>query len=388
MALPRFAYPTQVYSGKDAVKSVPDLAHRWGNKTLLITSRRQFQDSDLVEKLHQSLLSKNLNVLVYDDTGAEADSGEVDQIASLAKSARCDVIIALGGDVVLNVAKAVSLLCTNAGEASDYLTEQDGYRLQIAREPLPTILCPTAFGTLTEVNPGFVLKDRADGIRKKLYNTKVQATCTVLDPVLTKGLSRKYVAASALLVLAYAVELYTSAEANVLSDSFAQKALELIQAVLPVIQKDPDNMEARVQLQWASLVVAYGASSASLGPIYALCEAIPSRMSVYKGSLAAVLLPQLMEFNLTSSPARYVQVVRFLGEDVSKISVLEAAIKAVERVRLAIESFNIPTRLGDLGFTRDLVPDINQIFSRFEESRNNPRPIGEEDLRVILEQSL
>lgn len=388
MANARFHFPTQVHTGKDAMKAVPDITTRFGNKALLVTSRRQFQDSDLVERLHQNLLTKNINTLVYDDTGVDGESGEVDQIALLAKSARCDVVIGLGGDTVLNVAKAVALLCTNPGEATDYLTEQDGYRLQISREPLPTILCPTAFGTLGEVTPGFVLKDAGDGFRKKLYNTKVTPTCAVMDPALTKGLSRKYVAASALLVLAYAVELYTSSEANAISDCFSEKAIELVHGVLPVIQKDPDNVEARGQLQTASLVLAYGAAAAPLGPIYALCEAITSKMSTYKGSLATVLLPQLMEYNLTSSPARYVQVVKFLGEDVSQISVLEAAIKAVERVRLSIEAFNIPTRLGDLGFTRDMIPDVTQIFSRFEESKNNARPIAAEDLRIILEQSL
>lgn len=383
-----FNFPTEVHMGREAAKVLPEAAARFGNKAILLTSRRQFQDSDIIEKVSQSLTAKNFNVLVYDEIGLEADSKECDEIASLAKSSRCEFVIGLGGDVVLNGAKAVALLCSNPGETSDYLTEQDGYRLNIARAPIPSIMIPTAFGTLCETTPGFVIKDHADGIRKKLYNSRVLPSCAIIDPQMTRSVSRKYLSASGLLVLALAIELYLSPEANVVSDGFVQKTLELVNGYLVALNRDPDNMDLRGQLMNASLLLSYGASCCPLGPIYALMEAITSRATVYKGSLASVLLPQFMEYNLTASPGRYVQIVRLLGEDVSKISVLEAAIKAVERVRLYVEEFNIPTRLGDLDVNRSDLEDISQIFFRFEESKNNTRPIGQDDLRVIVDQSM
>ncbi len=384
----RFSFPTEVLSGKDALKELPEFANRFGNKAIIVTSRMLFQDSDILEKLVAQLQSKNFNVLLYDSIGPHSDSLDVDTMASLAKSSRCDFVIGLGGDTVLHMAKAVAVLCTNPGEAADYLTEQDGYRLQISHAPLPTIMIPTTFGTLCEVTPGFVLRDHNDGLRKKLYNQAVRPSATILDPILTRLIPRKYLSASGILVLSLAIELYLSTESNLYSDAMAQRVMEMVTTNLVNLNRDQDNMELRGQLMQASLLMSYGASATSLGPIYCLMETMTSSQDIYRGSIAAVMLPQIMEYNLTSAPGRYVQIVKFMGEDVSKISVLEAAIKAVERIRMYIEEFTIPTRLAELGFDSIYNESISSHFFRFEESKNNSRPITQDDLRVILEQSM
>jgi alcohol dehydrogenase class IV len=53
-----------------------------------------------------------------------------------------------------------------------------------------------------------------------------------------------------------------------------------------------------------------------------------------------------------------------------------------------IEEFTIPTRLSDLGYDPIHNEAVSQYFFRYEESKNNTRPITPEDLRVIIEQSL
>ena len=100
------------------------------------------------------------------------------------------------------------------------------------------------------------------------------------------------------------------------------------------------------------------------------------------------MLPQFMEFNLTSASGKYVQIARLLGEDTSEISVLEAAIKAVEKVRFFVEDFNLPHKLNDLGFEEINTDEVWSIFSRFEETNHLPRAIGKGELQTILEQSL
>lgn len=382
------SYPTRVIFQENSIEQLPLRCGRFGNKALIITSRQLFPESDVIEKIISVFNKSHINCLLYDDLPADANSNIVTEIATLAKSSRCDFVIGLGGDVVLNCARGVALMCTNSGTASDYLTEQHGYRLKINRLPLPMVMIPANIGTLCEVSPGFVLTDAEDGIRKKLYSESVYPSLTLLDPVFSSNLSKKYLAASGLLVLAYGIELLLSTASNNMSDMFASKAIDLVYVNLPKAIKNPENTEFRASLMSASLMISYGVTCGMLGSVFSFCEALSSISPIYKGSIASIILPQIMEYNLTSAASKYIQLIRVFGEDISDISVLEAGIKAVEKVRLFVESFNIPGKLTDIGYEPNPNIDLWSVFSRFEEVKYLPRPIGQSDLTAIVEQSL
>ena len=59
------------------------------------------------------------------------------------------------------------------------------------------------------------------------------------------------------------------------------------------------------------------------------------------------MLPHVMEFNLTAIPNKYVQIARALDEDVSKVTVVEAAIKAIEGIRKLLFDLKVPQKLSD-----------------------------------------
>jgi alcohol dehydrogenase class IV len=380
--------PSKIITGENEALKLHEYVRGLGNKAVFITSRDLFPDSDIIDRILNSLKKNNINVLLFDDVTPDADSELVDDIATLTKSARCDFVIGLGGDIVLNTARAVSLVCSNPGSSSDYLTEAHGYRLKITRAPLPSVMMPSSFGTLNEVNPGFVIKDKEDGMRKKLYSERVCPTIIILDPILTQNISQKYLAASGLLLLSYAIDLFVSPTSNILTDMFAQKTVDVVKSRLAAIIKDSENLQLRADFMTASLMVSYGAACGRLGAIYTLSESLASISNVYKGSIAAIMLPQFMEYNLTSASPKYVQISRVLGEDIKDISVLEAAIKAVERVRRFVEEFNLPHRLRDLGLKSVDIEEIWATFSRFEESKAIPREITKSDLLTVIEQSL
>lgn len=382
-----YHFPTQVIVEQNGIEKLPKLVDPYGNKALIITSRQTAISTNIITNIADNLKRNSINVLIYDDITPESDSATVDEIAILAKSSRCEFVIGIGGDLVLNIAKAVSLVCTNPGSATDYLTEQRGYRLKITRHPLSCILIPTAFATLCETMPGFILKDNEDGMKKKLYSRAVSPTLTLLDANLTGDISRKYMAASGLLLLGYAVDLLVSNRSNSISEMFALHTLDILRTTLPPLVRDPDNIELRGKLMNASLLISNGASMSMLGAIFALSEAASVVFDGYKGSVAAVMLPQFMEYNLTSASSQYVFIAKQLGEDTTDISVLEAAIKAVERVRIFVEEFNLPTRLSDLGMSDFDTDSIWTNFSRFEEANAIPRAISNDDLGTLIEQA-
>ena len=77
------------------------------------------------------------------------------------------------------------------------------------------------------------------------------------------------------------------------------------------------GVEAAILLrdEHGGIVVTDGkAASGKLGAIYSLCESIATvNQRIYKGSIAAMMLPQFMEFNLTTASGKYVQIAKLLG---------------------------------------------------------------------------
>jgi alcohol dehydrogenase class IV len=79
----------------------------------------------------------------------------------------------------------------------------------------------------------------------------------------------------------------------------------------------------------------------------------------------AILLPHVMEYNLTTSAGKYVQIARALEEDIHDITVIEAAIKAVEGVRKLYLDLKVPQRLSDFEVDKALLPEIAGMASAF-----------------------
>ncbi len=383
-----FSFPTEIFYGKGEADNMPAIVKDLGYRALLVAAKKQLDQFQPIQDIITNLEKNNINVIVFDEIANNSDSATVDTAASLAKSSQCDFIIGVGGDVVLNMAKAIALMITNPGDCSDYLTEQEGYSLKIDNKPLPSVMVPTMLGSICEATPGFLLIDKEDGHKKKLYNSIITPVATVLDPQMTAILPANLIAPSMLMLLSYGVELYISKGSNPVADTFALRTMELVNNYLTSVLKDPNNMDTRMDLMMASLFVSYGAASAKLGAVYSVSESINVfNPRIFKGMIASLLLPQFMEFNLTASSGKYVQVAKVLGENVHKLSVLEAAIKAVEKVRRMVEECNIPSKLSELGFEKNDIDNICRAFTRFSETKHLPRPISGNELKTILDQS-
>jgi alcohol dehydrogenase class IV len=91
-----------------------------------------------------------------------------------------------------------------------------------------------------------------------------------------------------------------------------------------------------------------------------------------------------MEYSLTSSANKYVQIAKAFGEDTSNITVVEAAIKAIEGVRKLLYDLKIPQKLSDLELDKDELYNAAKIARSYEFLHFLPRPVSQEDLYNIL----
>jgi alcohol dehydrogenase class IV len=70
------------------------------------------------------------------------------------------------------------------------------------------------------------------------------------------------------------------------------------------------------------------------------------------GLANAICLPRVMEFTWVAAPEKFVLIAKAMGEEVSHLSTVEAAQKAVEAVKKLCQDIQIP-KLSSLGIKRE-----------------------------------
>ena len=98
----------------------------------------------------------------------------------------------------------------------------------------------------------------------------------------------------------------------------------------------------------------------------------------------AILLPHIMEYNLTTSAGTYVQIAKALEEDITDITVIEAAIKAVEGVRKVYLELKVPQRLSEFEISKSKLPEIAEQAYNMPLTRNTPRDMDKNEIETIL----
>ncbi len=377
-----FSLPTVLTFGNGALSEIGRVSKKYGNRALIITNSSSLSDTGIIDETIKNLHESNMNATVFDDVKGDSDSNLADLAANVARHGKADVIIAVGGFKTQNIGKAAATVAANGGEASDYVNGQ-----RIVSPAMPLITVPTIPGSLSELTNEYCVLDKYDRTNKEVFSAHVHARECIIDPKLHLTVPVKYLATSAISIFAYAFEFFISRQANAISDSLALRSMELVVQNLKLLIENQTNAQYRLNMGMASILCAMACNGSMYGSLRAFSLSMNSISGILPGVSATVMLPSIMEYNITSAAPRFVQIARIFGEDVSDISVLEAAIKSVENMRRYLSEFNLPTRLSEIGIEQSAFRQIAQNMLTFQELNTIPRPMGYDDVMTLLEQS-
>jgi alcohol dehydrogenase class IV len=112
------------------------------------------------------------------------------------------------------------------------------------------------------------------------------------------------------------------------------------------------------------------------------------KFKVPHGVANAVLLPQVMQFNLTGNLEKFKEIAEIFGENTDGLPVRAAAELSVKAIQQLNRDVGIPSGLREYGVTEN---DLDYIAQEGMESGNvlvNPRKPSLEDLKEIVRQSI
>ncbi len=377
--LPEFHIPTQIFMRDDVLSEVGPIVKGFGSRAIIVTSSREFESFEgTINSIAAKLSRAGVKTIIYDELGESINTEKIDSAVYFIKKTMCDVIIGFGSLDSLHAAKAIALLVNN------YLFCEELFDYPDVHQPLTLITIPAypLFGF--EIIPMFFINDIRENVKKCYQNKLLFPTAAIIDPKISLEIDEETTVGGAISSLAIATEAVISKKNNGIVNTLALRSIDLIFKNLPIVYRDPNNAAARNQLSLASTMAGVAFAIADLSVTLAISLAINSITSISLINAMGLILPHIMEYNLTSSPGRYVQMSKVMDEDVRDITVIEAAIKAVEGVRKLEMEMDVPQRLSQFEIPKTELSKIADIAINYPFIENAPRPLSKNEIETIL----
>ncbi len=303
-----FMNKTKICAGKNALSQLNYECQQYHMKHPLIIT-----DDVLYQLNYVRILQKHLSIPYSLFTHVPVDSSTevVEEIKTFYIQEKCDGIIALGGGSVLDTAKGVYLMISQqCNRIQDIMGFED---LKVGLQ-VPFFAIPTTSGTGSEATCVAVVNDPHKHVKLEIISQHIQSDVAFLDPVFTIHLPLKTTASTSIDALVHAIEAYSCAGKNPISDIYAISAISLISTHLPKMIQDPKDEDLRSQLALASYLAGVAFSNSMVGIVHAIGHALGAVCHIPHGEAMSMLLIPCMRFNLSVNHELYGDLLLYLGQ--------------------------------------------------------------------------
>jgi alcohol dehydrogenase class IV len=335
----------------------------------------------LVGDIVERLTSAGCIVSVDTTIAAEPTIAMFETATAKAREANAACIFGIGGGSVLDIAKLVAAFV----DSDQKVEETFGIGLLRARK-CHLVCMPTTSGTGSEVSPNAILLDVAAKLKKGVVSPYLIPDATFIDPVITQTMPPDVTAFTGLDALTHCIEAYTNKFAHPLVDLYALQGIALCGRFLVRAVHQPDDLEAREGMSFASLYGGLCLGPVNTAAVHALAYPLGGEFHVPHGLSNALLLPHVFRFNAESSPARHAAVAVALGVSPQGTD-LETAYAGAARLGSLARECGVTTDLKRYGLDRHSIPGMaKSAMTVTRLLKNNPREINEADCTRIYEQ--
>ncbi len=378
-----FLLPARVITAINAAeRCLLDEVKQFKAKKVLVVSDEMMKKTGMVDTIAGYLTAGDIEVHIYTDVEPEPSLENLETGVEFMKQEQFDLVVALGGGSVMDVAKLMAVLVSHDGEVRSYI----GSHL-LEHRGIPTIVLPTTSGTGSEVTINAVFRDVQNKNKKVAVSPYIMPDVAIIDPVLTLSVPPSVTAASGMDALTHAIEAYTALKATPQADLYAIDAIERIGKSLRTAVANGSDIEARYEMSLGSLFGGIANGVSSVGAVHALSYPLGAEYHLPHGVSNALMLPHVMKKNIIGNVERFGHIARLLGENTEGLSPIAAAERALTAVEKLSEDVGIPKHLRDFNIPKEIIPEWAKkaIETQQRLLTNNPRKLTEKDIAEIYE---
>jgi len=383
------AQTPRIHFGAGKIAELPGLIEGLGTHVLMVTGASSFIGSSQWDQLCQQLENKAITWFHY-TIDQEPSPTMIDKCIVQFIDAPITVVAAIGGGSVVDAGKAIAAMLKTPGSVKEYL-EGVGNQMPPG-DTLPFIAIPTTSGTGSEATKNAVLSEIGPhGFKKSLRHDNFVPDITLVDPKLTLSCPPSITASSGMDAFTQLLESYVSTKANALTDALAVSGLKCIRKSLRKAYDDGQNIEARTDMAYASLLSGITLANAGLGVVHGFASSIGGFFNIPHGVVCGSLMGPANRVTLdrlrkeeknTEALTKYAAVGRLFSEEEGKSEAYYAdALVALIEAWTAL--LRIP-RLSAYGIGKE---DVEKIVEATD-NKNNPVALHPDELAAVVEARL
>lgn len=315
-----------------------DIIKTIDSKNILLLTSAHFERNKTTHQI-QNLLGKKLK-----QTISNIPSNPQIELFDTLKNCTKDInlIIALGGGSVIDVAKALSVNSELKITGNTILPKD-------IKPFIPIYAFPTTSGTSSELTAWATIWDKNNSKKYSLHLKNLYCKKAIYDPTLTLTLPKDLTLSTALDALSHSIESIWNKNANPISTNNAIKAINLITTYLPQLCVKLDCIHLRTKISLASVFAGLAFSNTQTAIAHALSYPITMKKNIPHGIACSFSLPFLLD-NLPHSQAK---------------EILSPHLQAIKNLFLQLD---IKTRFEDYGMS---VQEIEEIFDSLNARAKN-----------------
>jgi len=345
------------YFGVGAINKFNDIAAALKSdgisKVLIVSSKSAYIKTGAWDVVEPALKKSGIEYVLYNKVTPNPTDTATDEATKMGREFGAEAVIGIGGGSPIDVAKSAAIML----EYPDFSTS-DLYQFMFT----PTVAKPivainTTHGTGTEVNRFAVVT-----VTEKDYKPAIAYDCiypkyAIDDPALMVKLPAHQTLFVSIDAVNHVTEAATTLAANPYSVMMAKETIELVHEYLPKAMANPEDLEARYYLTFAS---AIGGISFDNGLLH-FTHALEHPLSAIKPELShglglAMILPAVVETIYAARPEVLAEIYSPI------IPGLEGKPEEAQKVAKAIETWlfelGVTQKLEDEGFSAN---DIDRL---------------------------
>src|SRR6202521_5079802 len=270
--------PSRVIFGVGCLSKLPEEIERLGATRALVlsTPEQREQGADIVRGLADGAVGFFDRAVMHVPIDvAEAARDETRRLGA-------DCCVAVGGGSTTGLAKAIALVST-----------------------LPILSVPTTYAG-SEMTPIWGI---TEGGRKTTgRDPRVLPKTVLYDPCLTVTMPAMLSATSGMNSIAHCVEALYAQEANPIISLMAEEGIRAFAESLPVVVKEPGNLEARSKALYAAWLGGISLGAVGMALHHKLCHTLGGTYNLPHAETHTVVLPQATAYNALAAlePMRHI----------------------------------------------------------------------------------
>ena len=334
--------PVRVIFGSGTSAKIGDEIKRLGcARALVLTTPQQKADG--------AALAAKLGALcagTFHDATMHTPTDVTERAVALAREVRADCTVALGGGSTTGLGKAIAL-----------------------RTDLPQIVIPTTYAG-SEATA--IIGETKDGVKVTQRTLKVLPEVIVYDVDLNMTLPAALTATSGMNAIAHAVEALYAQDQNPVTSMMAEEGIRAIARALPVIMREPGNVEARSDALYGAWLCGTCLNAVGMALHHKLCHTLGGSFDLAHADVHTVVIPHATAYNAAAAPDAMRRIATALGAKDAAQGLFDLA-----------KRLGAPTSLAAIGMKADAIDKAADLAVK--NPYWNPRPIDRAGIHRLID---